>query len=285
MKKITFLLIFNLTFSLVWGQKQNSNTNFIAIDHIPIVVDDLTAIKKELVENLHFTIKEGKVHEGIKNCFIKFQDGTYLEFMTPIDRSQRIGKYYSDFLKNRQGGTSLVISVKNADTLSDFLRKANFEFETEHNKIWKTVEPKNLDLFFIEYADPTWRDSKSNTSHRNTALSLTSTYIIDTKEHFFENLYKKLGFRESKTTKLLGITCQSLLIGKSRLFLLEAPKAKQITSNFKTQNFKGICGFEIKVDSLKKLENTLSKSTNIWIEKERIFYFFTDYCFFFEFTE
>src|SRR5690606_26994131 len=135
---------------------------------------------KLLSEFLHFKVKAGKDHQGIQNCFIKFQDGTYLEFTMPIDSSQAIGRYYSDILKKRQGGTSLAISVHNSDTIIDFLNAKSISFEVDSNRIWKTVEPKGIDLFFIDYSDKNWKDSKINTTHLNTALSLESTYILST---------------------------------------------------------------------------------------------------------
>ena len=134
--------------------KTNSDTTlFNSIDHIPIAVNDLDKLKTILKNELHFTLKEGKIHEGIKNCFVKFQDGTYLEFIQPIDSLPTIGKYYTNFLKTRQGGTSLAISIKNADLVKKLLNEQNIQFNYDRNKIWKTIEPENADVFFIEYLD------------------------------------------------------------------------------------------------------------------------------------
>ena len=76
------------------GKHLYRTANFTSIDHVPVVVSNIDSIKR-ILSATHFTVKEGREHEGIKNCFIKFQDGTYLEFITPTDSLQRIGKYYN----------------------------------------------------------------------------------------------------------------------------------------------------------------------------------------------
>jgi hypothetical protein len=285
MRKLNLLLFLSYFINSVNGQPPVQSSNFTSIDHIPIVVKNIDIVKKILSETLHFKVKEGKEHEGIKNCFIKFQDGTYLEFITPTDSVQSMGKYYTDCLKNRQGGTSLAISVKSADTIINFLKAKNIQIKIDSNKIWKTVEPKGFDLFFIDYSDKNWKDSKTNTTHFNEALSLKSTYIIDTNQNLYAKKYKALGYSENRKGKFLGTPYKTLLIGQSNLYLFNASTTKMISSKFKSQIFFGICGFEIKVESLKKIEKLVLKSENIIIEKRKIIYFFPDNNFFLEFTE
>jgi Glyoxalase-like domain len=285
MQKLNLLILLSCFISSVNGQTPVQSPNFTSIDHIPIVVKNIKSVKKILSEILHFKVKEGKEHEGIKNCFIKFQDGTYLEFITPTDSLQSIGKYYTDFLKNRQGGTSLAISVKSADTIINFLKAKNIQVEIDSNRIWKTVEPKGFDLFFIDYSDKNWKDSKTNTAHLNEALSLKSTYIIDTDQNLYAKKYKVLGFSENKKGTFSGIPCKALQIGQSNLYFFSSSTTKRISSKLKSQIFFGICGFEIKVGSLKKIRKLVPKSENVIIEKRKIIYFFSENNFFLEFTE
>ena len=285
MQRLNILLLLCCFVCNANGQTPVLNAGIASIDHIPIVVKNINSIKKTLSEKLYFTVKEGKDHEGIRNCFIKFKDGTYLEFISPTDSLQNIGKYYSGFLKNRQGATSLAIAVKNAGTIINFLNAKNIQIETDSNSIWQTVEPKGFDLFFIDYADKNWKDNVTNTTHLNEALSLKSTYIIDTDQDLYAKKYKALGYPENSNGTFSGIPYKALLIGKSNLFLLNAAKAKRILSKFKSPNLYGICGFEIKVESLKKLAKLISKSQNVIIEKSKIIYFLGDNNFFLEFTE
>ncbi|MCU0469763.1 MAG: VOC family protein [Arcicella sp.] len=261
------------------------NTHVITIDHVPIVVGNLELTKKILSEQLHFKVKEGKTHEGIKNCFIKFQDGTYLEFITPIDTSYSIGKYYANFQKSRQGATDLALSVKNSNSITSFLIQKSIPFEIDSNRIWKTIQPKDYDLFYIEYADKNWKDSKINTTHLNQSLSLKSTYVIDNKLHNWAKEFKNLGFSVDGMEKLWDIPYQKVIIGSSNLCLFEFSQSKKIRSKFKSLDLYGICGFEIKVENLEELKKLIPKANNIVIGKSSIIYFFYDDNFFLEFTE
>lgn len=265
------------------GQTQISNFN--SIDHIPIVVKHLDNFKKVLSELLYFKVKEGKEHEGIKNCFIKFEDGSYLEFTTPIDSIHTIGKYYTDFLKNKQGGTSLAISIKNSDVLIDYFNTKSIPYKIDSNRVWKTIEPKEVDLFFIEYIDKKWKESKTNTTHLNTALSLKSTYILSSNVGLDIKKYKSFGFIEMEKGNFLGIPSKHLVIGQSNLYLLDSSKSKTIRQSLNKQNLIGICGFEIKTKSLNTLNKLLKKTEGIIIEKRQTIIYLQDLSSFFVFTE
>lgn len=279
------LTIIILIYSVGSTKAQAKNQNFISIDHIPIAVKDLDKLKKVLSELLHFKVKEGKEHEGIKNCFIKFQDGTYLEFTTPIDSLQATGKYYADFLKKRQGGTSMAIAIKSSDTLVNYLNEKFIPYKIDSNSIWKVVEPNEIDLFFIDYSDKQWKDSKANTTHLNGALSLESTYILSANIDVDLKEYKIFGFSELINGNFLNIPCRHLIIGHSHLYLLDASKSKKIKQSLNRQSLTGICGFEIKTKSLITLNKSLAKSEKVTMEKNRTIVYLEDLNLFFVFTE
>lgn len=279
------ITIFILTCFVGVTNGQTQNSNFISIDHIPIAVKNLDNLKKVLSELLHFNVKEGKEHEGIKNCFIKFQDGTYLEFTTPIDSLQTIGKYYADFLKNRQGGTSLAISIKSSDTLINYLDTKSISYKIDSNRIWKTLEPKGIDLFFIDYSDKQWKDSKTNTTHWNTARSLESVYILSPNIDVDVKKYKSFGFSELKNGNFLNIPYRHLMIGHSNLYLLYTSKSNKIEQSLNKQSLTGICGFEIKTKSLSALNKLLQKAEKVTIEKKQTIIYLQDLNLFFVFTE
>ena len=274
-----------LTFFLGITKGQSQNSNYISIDHIPIVVRNLDYLKKELSESFHFKVKEGREHEGIINCFIKFQDGTYLEFITPIDSSQTIGKYYADFLKNRPGGTSLAISIKSSDALIDYLNTKSISYKIDSNRIWKTIEPKNNDIFFIEYSNNQWKDSKINTTHLNTAISLKSIYILSSNITLDVKKYEAFGFVEIKKSSFFKIPIRHLVMGPSNLYLLDASKSKNIRQSFNKENLKGICGFEIKTKSLHTFNMLLEKTDKVTVEKNQTIIYLQDLSLFFVFTE
>ncbi len=279
------ITIFILIYFVSATKGQIPSPNFILIDHIPIAVKNLDNSRKVFSDLLHFKVKNGKEHEGIKNYFIKFEDGTYLEFTTPIDSLQTIGKYYADFLKNRQGGTSLAIAVKSSDTLINYLNAKSIMYNIDSNRIWKTVEPKGIELFFIDYADKQWRDSKTNTTHLNTASSLKSAYILSPDIDTDVKKYKLFGFSELEKGSFLNIPYRHLIIGGSHLYLLEAYKSKKITRFLKQQDLIGICGFEIKVKALSRLNKLLEKTDWVTIEKHRTIAYLQDLNLFFVFTK
>jgi Glyoxalase-like domain len=281
----TLTLLF-LYFSLnATAQTSKPHQAFVSIDHIPVVVKNLDSIKKLLSGVFYFQIKEGKEHEGIKNCFIKFQDGTYLEFINPVDSLYATGKYYTDFLNHRQGGTVLAISVTNADIITRNLKAGALSFEADSSKIWKTISPVGADLFFIDYSDKTWKDSKINTTHPNMALQLKSAYLISGNLKAAISKYKSLGFRQIKNSNYSGIPCKQIVIGQSNLYFLDASKANKLTAKFKMQNLKGICGFEIKVSSLAAINKLLPKTDNIVIADTNTICYLPEYNFFINFSE
>jgi len=282
MRSAIMLFIFSCVAAI--AKAQTTNSHFISIDHVPVAVKNLTAVKK-LLTALHFTIKEGKEHEGIKNCFIKFPDGTYLEFTSPVDSVQPTSRYYTEFLKNRQGGTSLAISTDNADSLENFLTASAVPYTTDSNRIWKTVEPKGLDLFFIAYVDKQWKDSKTNTTHGNTARSLASVYMLSPNVDADVKKYTGMGFKELKNTQFLQVPHKHLQIGRSNLYLLESAASKKITQSFSTPATTGICGFEIKTRSLKTFNKLLANYEKRETGKHHTIIYLNDINLFFIFTE
>ena len=267
------------------GQVKSQNTAIISIDHIPIVVKDLDKVKNVLSESLRFKIKEGKEHEGIKNCFIKFRDGTYLEFTTPVDSAQPIGKYYTDFLKNRQGGTAIAISVNSSEPIITTLTKNAIPFKINRSRGWNTITPQGMDLFFINYSGGAWKDSKANTTHRNHAFSLKSVFILSANMELDIKKYRSVGINEITGNNYLGIPCKIVTIGQSNLYLLDETKSGKIKQALHSINLNGLCGFEIKTASLSELNKQLEQNENIIIEKKQTIIYLQELNFFLVFTE
>lgn len=259
--------------------------HFQSIDHLPIVVNDLEKIKDILKTKLHFTIKEGRAHVGIKNCFVKFQDGTYLEFIEPLDSSYSIGKHYSHLLKIKQGGTSMAIAIPNADSVKKMLTEQNIQFAVDSNKIWQTIEPEKSTLFFIEYADKNWRDNATVTTHQNTAMSLRSTYYLCDDIEEEARKYRQLGFAESANGEYLETPYKSFKIGQSNLYLLDSKKSMKINQLLHPKNSYGICGVEIKANALDTFNNLIMQNDDVVFEANRTTIYFKAYNLFMTFTE
>lgn len=293
MKQIIKLIAIILLSQSACSQTKNKSEKleiqkdiFISIDHIPIVVNDLEKIKNIFKTQLHFTIKEGKVHEGIKNCFVKFQGGTYLEFIEPLDSSYSIGKYYASFLKTRQGGTSLAISIKNNDLAKKMLTEKNIPFSIDSsNKIWQTIELENYKLFFIEYSDHAWKENPANTKHSNTATSLNSTYFLCDDINEEAKKYNHLGFTETEKGLYFEMPYKLFKAGQSSLYLLDGKYSSKINQLLNSKKLKGICGFEIKVNSLETFNKLVKQKSNVNYEKNRTTIYLKIYNIFLTFTE
>lgn len=285
-KEITKKIFNELGFINNKKEQTKKNTNlFNSIDHIPIVVNDLDKMKGILKNELHFTIKEGKVHEGIKNCFVKFQDGTYLEFLSPTDSLHSIGNYYANFLKTKQGGTSLAISISNFDLVKQMLQEQNIQFNYDSNKVWKTIEPQKFNMFFIEYADKSWKENPVNTNHSNTATELTATYFLTDSIEAEMRKYKSLGISEIESGNYLETPYKLLKIGQSNLYLLHGVKSSKINQLLNISNLNGICGLQIKINSLQTLNKLITQKENIIKERNRTTIYFKDYKMFLAFSE
>jgi hypothetical protein len=276
---ILILLTYAYSFSIANAQ------NYIGIDHIPIVVKNLDSIKKIMSQKLHFTIKEGKIHEGIKNFFIKFKNGSYLEFIAPIDTLHSIGKEYYKYLEKRQGANTMTISILNSDIVVNNLHKLHMPYHLDSYKIWRTVEPANADVFYIEYSNRSWQEKKEFTTHQNNSISLNATFIKSKSLKQDISKYKNIGFKEIGNTTILGTTCKKLQIGKSILYLFDSKEINATTSKFSYQYFSGICGVEIKTSTLNTIRKNLAGNPNAIIENDKIVFFLKDINFLIIFTE
>ena len=134
----------------------------------------------------------------------------------------------------------MAIAVKSADTIRHFLQAKKSGLKQIVAAYGKRLNQKGFDCFFIEYADKHWKDSKINTTHFNGAISLASTYIIDTDQQLYAKKYISLGFSEISKGAFSGIARRALLIGKSNLYFIKAAEAKRISSRFKSKNHLGI---------------------------------------------
>lgn len=258
----------------------------ISVNHVPIVVSNLQQVKTVFAD-LGFKIKNGREHEGINNCFTKFQDGTYLEFIEPMNNKLSIGKYYTDFLKKKQGATALAIDVQSTEAAKLFLSKQNVRYTTDSNSIWQTINPeiKGTELFYIEYANKNWKDTKENTTHPNSTLQLNTTWFLTKNLKESIKKYNNLGFESEGKSVHFGMKAHTLRLAKNKLILLEAsPKLPSYITN---KSLEGICGFTIKtssVDSVRKFFKDKPQQMIVANQKQTLVYF-SEYNFFIEFVE
>lgn len=261
----------------------------VAINHVPIAVPNLAAVKK-VFSSLGFTIKEGRVHAGITNCFVKFTDGTYLEFVQPLDSLQAIGQFYHDFLKTRPGGSALVIEVESADSVAQYLQRRHILFARDHNPVWKNVTPTQPDagVFYTEYADKKWRDKPEYTTHPNTAIGIGSVYYVAADLNDATKHFKDLGFADAGPTTSLQAPARAMTIGRSQLVILDAGEPGRMANLFSSRGYTGICGISVIVSSLDVVEKrlrTLSKRGMLTLRKDdKLYALLQPYALFLEFA-
>jgi hypothetical protein len=215
---------------------------------------------------------------------VKFQDGTYLEFTTPLDSSFAIGNYYSNFLRHRAGGTSLALSVKSADSVMLSLQQCAVPVKSSENPVWLSVEPSGYDLFYIEYRNKTWKEREVNTTHANQSLSLKSVWWISEDPAKYISDFTKLGFIHKGASTYLGIPVQILKARSSELIVVSRSEGAGILANFKSAEMEGIFGFAVQVKSLATIKQLL-KDQNLVIKGHSIIYYARDYNFFIVFIE
>lgn len=250
-----------------WGQVNRSpialSKLVMRIDHVPIVVRDLEAARHFWGDVLQFTIKPGKVHEGIHNFFVKFPDGTYLEFITPVDSTAEIGRYYTHFLRQRAGGTSLALSVTSADSVMRALQQHHIRFDSSANPVWTSIEPQGADLFYIHYNNKNWKERATYTTHPNQSLALTQVWWIAQQPSQDIEHFTQLGLRPSRATSKLAIKVQALQAGTNQLTIITPQQAQRITRLPDNTTHQGIRGFSIEVKSLQHISTLIQQKPTV----------------------
>jgi hypothetical protein len=288
LRRIVYLALYCLPL-VVAAQPPKNAITAVGINHVPVVVSDLAAVKK-VFSSLGFTLKEGRVHVGIANCFVKFADGTYLEFVQPLDSTQEIGHFYYDFLKTRSGGTEMVVEVTSADSVAQYLQRNHILFARDNNRVWKNVTPKQpgAGVFYTEYADKQWRDKPEYTTHINNAIGLGPVYYVAADLHTTLQHFKKLGFTDAGPTTWLQTPARAMTVGRSQLTILDATEPGRMADIFSSRGYTGICGVSITASSLDVIEKrlrTLSKRGMLTLRKDdKLYALLQPYAFFIEFS-
>jgi hypothetical protein len=97
------------------------------------------------------------------------------------------------------------------------------------------------------------------------------------------NKYKVLGISKTENGHYLGMAYKSIKIGKNHVYFLEKIKSGVLNTHLTTPNISGICGFQIKVNSLKTLNKASKQKKHIKIEWGKSIVFLHEYNMFLEF--
>jgi len=189
-----------MTISQSYSQSKEDLQN-LSVDHIPIAIVDLSTIEYILGDKLQFTIKEGSVHDGIRNCFIKFEDETYLEFVSPIDSLSPLGQLYSNRLKIDSIPYFLAFKIPSTEKIINILHQNSINILLDSTRFWKTISLEHYSIFFIKYNNSNWKEKATFTTHSNGSIGLKHIWLSSNKSNVDLNLLKNLGFFDKDYNK------------------------------------------------------------------------------------
>ncbi|MCR9204667.1 MAG: hypothetical protein NXH75_08830 [Halobacteriovoraceae bacterium] len=129
------------------------------IDQVTLAVKDLdiaagTFSKKGFTLKVPHEYKKGH-QKGLIVQSIRFKDGSYLQLVAVKTPQGELSKWYQKFIKNQEGGATLVLRQPNLKGLKEKFLKAELKAELktfkDHNWLsFKTDNPLQ-NLSFIEY--------------------------------------------------------------------------------------------------------------------------------------
>jgi len=245
------------------------NSQDVTIDHIPIAFSDLSKLKSILVDDLQFTLKEGTEHQGIKNCFIKFKDGTYLEFVSPIDTITRLGRLYSKKLEAEQLAYFIALKVTSKEHIISKLTLNSIPYTFETNRFWEIITFENQSLFFIKYLNSNWKENERFTNHPNGSIGLKTIWLSSKKSKNELSLLQKFGNDVNEQYELE--------IGNQSIHF------HSVFDSLLVQEFQ--FGISIQVNSLNDLEKRVSENLLTKTSNDALLFTNKSLPFFIEFVE
>lgn len=165
------------------------------VDHLVFTTPDLDQTQQTL-DSLGFTIKPGRVHpNGIKNFFIKFGSGSYLEFIQVIQPKDPLAEFYkrhTDFSGVKPVFISFGIDKNTLDSLAGFYTRTNIKHSVNNtgyaNILSFPLTENYIPYFFISYTR--LPDDSAYINHKNGALLIESLRVgvtIDEITNCIEN--------------------------------------------------------------------------------------------------
>lgn len=225
----------------------------LRIDHINIVVDDLSKSKK-LFELLGFSIKPGRVHKNsIDNLHMKFKDGTEIELITASKPLDNLSEEYLELLKKGSDGAFFALQTDNliSKKEKDFRKLYPVKINYENNR--KTLEfDKNYPLRFIWFIENNGKhifDKKQYITHRNNSQRLSAVWLSKRVKQI-GNLFVLLDYT-AKATDFPEKGSGRIHLNNGDIYLMNFPLNKIN---------RPIVGATIKVDAIDKTRNYFKKN-------------------------
>jgi catechol 2,3-dioxygenase-like lactoylglutathione lyase family enzyme len=262
----------------------------IGLDHFGFAVKDLGAARKTYTSLLGFNRPlSGKLPNGLENVVYYFEDGTYIEALTPYDAKK--APWYDAFLKKFEGPVFYVLSIFSERDARAFLKPRGLELSTPQSgtilmkgekkapdEIWHTIFLKNSPIpgrpfFFIKYKrkdrDAFFEKLKDKQirrtffRHANTALGLRAAWHAVPDLEAAVKAYASIGLRAGRSFEepRLGARGRVVEAGQGVILLLApANKESRVASFLEERKQPMLLGMSIEVASIVAAKRYLSSA-------------------------
>ncbi len=264
------------------------------IDHILIVVRDLTAASRTYREKLGFILESGsRFPSGVENQVVLLHEREYLELLAIYNRQTGHADIaeFEQFLSRGEGPFGFGIRVSSAEETASYLRREGVEakgplpgtttypgIEESPPVLWKFVQVKTgrkyIDdvIFFVEYVQGAYREFRSRHPelpdheaappvHRNSAFAGLHPWLAVAGLQEAAATYEKIGFpkiRQAKFDRLKGDAVE-VRIGQNSLVIVGSEVAGGPVRDFLRQRESayGLMGMSVGVRSLVKAQDAI----------------------------
>jgi len=273
------------------------------VDHVGVVVHDLTQAQHDY-EQLGFKVsKGGRFPGGVANSLVFFQNDSYLELLAVNgNKSTKQGDAaaLADFLSRHEGAMFLGINVSSAKGAADYLKAHNFDVEgpepgsimvegqtTPPPPMWFDVGVKDkpaagkegltLPIFFVEYVSADRmekRRAEGSMDQANTAIGVHSVWFAVHNVQAQSRTLQTAGFKAgaSREAKSIGGHGQEVAAGQGVLVLLESSDNNNLLTRYLSDHDDGIIGLSIEVADLGKARRLAESGTGRKLETYQGFY-------------
>lgn len=232
--------------------KSHGDTSLIlGLDHIPIVVTDLTAAR-ERYRQLGFTLKPGRPHDnGIRNAHVKFGDGTEIELLTVDATRDALAHEYLGHLAQGDGPVFVSLFAPEMDRVARHFDAAGRVYLRAPGTL---VFPEHDSLRYIFFGQrnhsPT--DRPEHFRHANGAEALIGVWIAGDPLEAERALLAGLGFaaREAKVHAPRAVAAEVAELAQGNVVFL--PRSHQRVPE------RRIVGATIRVASIERAQRTLA---------------------------
>ncbi len=168
------------------------------LDHVPIMVHDLSAARRLFGDTLGFSFKPGRVHaNGLHNLHMRFHDGSELELISiGVGQADSLSQWYERFLAEGEGAAFAALDAGPASSvvsrLGDLGRQAVVVERPAFDSVSFPEGHPLHSLFFIHVRSRP-EDRPEHYRHSNGAISLSEVWLETDNPEMLAELLARLG--------------------------------------------------------------------------------------------